>query len=25
VVPSDKPVTRTRIDQMTAKVKGDML
>lgn len=25
LVPSDEPVTRTRIDQMTAKIKGDML
>lgn len=25
LVPSDEPVTRTRIDQMTAKIKGNML
>jgi hypothetical protein len=25
LVPSDEPVTRTRVDQMTAKIKGDML
>lgn len=25
VVPSDDPVTRTRVDQMIAKIKGDML
>lgn len=25
IVPSDEPVTRIRIDQMTAKIKGDML
>jgi hypothetical protein len=25
LVPSDEPVTRARIDQMTAKIKGDML
>ncbi len=25
LVPSDEPVTRTRVDQMTAKIKGNML